>query len=228
VINGSGVCTNLFDPETISHDERERLRKELNVPVDTLLVTMISRLIRSKGVMEFGAAARTLRRSQVPATFLLVGPIDVESTDRVTEAELSQLEDCVTWAGARDDIPIVLGISDIFVLPSFYREGIPRVLLEAASMALPIVTTDSPGCREVVEHGVNGLTVAGRDPDALSQAILHLMLEPEIRRRFGEKSREHVAARYDLARIADKTRSVYQELLAHRGISAERNCDGRA
>ncbi|MBM4430202.1 MAG: glycosyltransferase family 4 protein, partial [Chloroflexi bacterium] len=153
VIPGSGVDTDLLDPARVSQLEREQARAELGVSSRMLLVTMVSRLIRSKGVMEFAVAAQTVRERHLEVAFLLVGPADEESVDRLTPTELSQLARVVTWTGARKDIPAVLAASDILVLPSFYREGIPRVLLEAASMGLPIVTTDSPGCREVVEHG---------------------------------------------------------------------------
>lgn len=218
VIPGSGVHTDLLDPARVSQLEREQARAELGVSSRMLLVTMVSRLIRSKGVMEFAVAAQTVRERHLEVAFLLVGPADEESVDRLTPTELSQLARVVTWTGARKDIPAVLAASDILVLPSFYREGIPRVLLEAASMGLPIVTTDSPGCREVVEHGVNGFLVPPRDPDALAQVILHLVDEPETRERFGRASRQRAVERFDLSRIADQTRSIYRELLARKGL----------
>lgn len=218
VIPGSGVRTALFNPARISQYERERVRAELDIPSNALLVTMVSRLIRSKGVMEFVAAAQTVHEHHPQVALLLVGPADEESVDRLTPAELSQLKRLVTWTGMRNDIPTVLAASGIFVLPSFYREGIPRVLLEAASMGLPIVTTDSPGCSEVVEHGVNGFLVPPRDPDALAQAILRLIADPEMRHRFGRESRQRAVARFDLSKIADQTRSIYQELLMRKGL----------
>ena len=218
VIPGSGVHTDLLDPARVSQLEREQAQAELGVSSRVLLVTMVSRLIRSKGVMEFAVAAQTVRERHPEVAFLLVGPADEESVDRLTPTELSQLARVVTWTGARKDIPAVLAASDIFVLPSFYREGIPRVLLEAASMGLPIVTTDSPGCREVVEHGVNGFLVPPRDPDALAQAIMRLIEDPEMRERFGQESRQRAVARFDLSRIASQLRSIYRDLLSHKGL----------
>jgi len=213
VISGSGVETDQLSPPNVSLASRERVRAELGIPTGALLVTMVSRLISSKGVLEFGSAAQIVKQHYPEVTFLLVGPHDEDSIDRLTTHDLAQLAKDVTWPGARNDIPTILAISDIFVLPSFYREGIPRVLLEAASMGLPIITTDSPGCKEVVEDGLNGFLVPVRDPGSLAQAIMRLAADPGLRRRFGERSRQRAVTRFDLSVIAGKTRSVYLHLL---------------
>jgi glycosyltransferase involved in cell wall biosynthesis len=218
VILGSGVRTDLFDPEKVSLSEREGARGELDIPSEALLVTMVSRLIRSKGILEFVEAARMVKQHHDNVHFLLVGPDDRDSVDRLGPDELEGLSQSVTWLGERRDVPVILALTDIFVLPSFYREGIPRVLLEAASMGLPIVTTDSPGCSEVVEHEVNGFLVPPRDAAALAQAILRLVEEPEMRQRFGQESRQRAVARFDLLRIAGQFRSIYQELLSQKEL----------
>ena len=218
VIPGSGVRTDLFDPEKVSQSERERARGELNIPSKALLVTMVSRLIHSKGVLEFAEAARMVKHHHHNVCFLLVGPDDRDSVDRLSPDELEGLSQSVAWLGERRDIPVILALTHVFVLPSFYREGIPRVLLEASSMGLPIVTTDSPGCREIVEHGVNGFLVPVRDPDALAQAILCLIEEPEMRRRFGQESRQRSLLRFDISAIAEQTRSIYLRVLARKGL----------
>ncbi len=216
VILGSGVSTATFAPGRVSEAQRLQLREELGIRPGETVVTMISRVIRSKGVLEFMAAAQAVTRSQPGVRFLLVGPGDQESVDRLTAAELSSLRQSITWPGARRDIPVVLALSDIFVLPSSYREGIPRVLLEAASMALPIVTTDSPGCNDVVVDGVNGLLVPVLDAGALGRAIARLVADSGMRGRFGQVSRQRAVERFDLDVIADQTRSVYTRLLAQR------------
>jgi glycosyltransferase involved in cell wall biosynthesis len=175
---------------------------------------MISRLIRSKGILEFAAAAKNIKCQYPHVQFLLVGPEDNDSMDRLIPAEIEQIKQSVTWTGSRRDIPEILAISNIFVLPSAYREGIPRVLLEAASMGLPIVTTNSPGCNEVVEYGVNGYLIPVRDPDALSQAIERLVKQPELRTIFGHFSRQLALERFDLTVIAEQIREAYQQKLA--------------
>jgi len=218
VIPGSGVRTDLLDPNKISQTELERVRAELSIPPDALLITMIARLIRSKGVAEFAAAAQMVHHQYPETSFLLVGPADEGSVDRLTPEELSQLPQSIIRTGTREDIPVILAASDVFVLPSFYREGIPRVLLEAAAMGLPLVTTDSPGCKEVVKDGVNGFLVPVRDPVGLAGAILRLVKSPEMRQRFGRESRQYAETRFDLSVVAERTRLLYQELLSSKGL----------
>jgi glycosyltransferase involved in cell wall biosynthesis len=216
VIPGSGVPTDVFDPARVSHQQRLQVRASLGIPADALVVTMVSRVIRSKGVEEFVAAAGEVRQRFPESRLLLVGPADRDSVDSFSPDELDGLARQVHWPGPRSDIPQVLAASDLFVLPSYLREGIPRVLLEAASMGLPLITTDWPGCNEVVAEGVNGLLVPARDPAALGRAILSLLARPELRQRFGRLSRQRARERFDLAVVVGQTRSLYQELLARK------------
>jgi glycosyltransferase involved in cell wall biosynthesis len=174
---------------------------------------MVSRVIRSKGVLEFMAAARGLKEWRAEVHLLLIGPEDPESLDRLSPAEVQELKQVISWPGARDDIPAVLAVSDVFVLPSTYREGIPRVLLEALSMGLPIITTDSPGCREAVEEGGNGFLIRAGDAQELEAAVLRLVDDPVLRQRFGRLSRKMAVERFDLAVIADQTQGLYRRLL---------------
>lgn len=220
VIPGSGVRTELFNSATVPRGDRQRVRAELGIAPGAVVVLMVSRLIRSKGVAEFGAAAQLLREPNPEAQFLLAGGVDEQSRDRLTIEELSRIGREVIWAGPRRDIPGLMAAADIFVLPSFLPEGIPRVLLEAASMGLPMVTTDTPGCREVVEHEVNGLLVPPRDSGALARAIQRLAGEAEARGRFGEASQHRAVTRFDLGRIAGQLRSIYHGLLAQKGVPA--------
>jgi glycosyltransferase involved in cell wall biosynthesis len=214
IVPGSGVATERFSPEQVPEAKRKTLRAELGLRSDEIVVTMVSRLIRSKGVLEFATAARNIRCQYPDVRFLLVGPVDNDSMDRLNPAEIEQVKQSVTWTGPRRDIPEILAMSNIFVLPSTYREGIPRVLLEAASMGLPIVTTNSPGCNEVVENGFNGYLVPAHDPNALSQAIERLVKQPELRTIFGHFSRQLALERFDLTVIAEQIREAYQQKLA--------------
>jgi glycosyltransferase involved in cell wall biosynthesis len=218
IVPGSGVRTGHFDPRRISQAERQRVRASLGVPDDAVLVTMISRVIRTKGVEEYALAAAQVRRHHPNAHFLLVGPADEKSLDRLSPQEIANLRAAVNWPGPRSDIPQVLAASDLFVLPTFYREGIPRVLLEAASMGLPLVATCSPGCVEVVEEGVNGHLVPVRNPTALAAAIDPLVSDADARASFGAESRWRAVDRFDLTVIAQRTRSIYRDLLAARRV----------
>ena len=220
IILGSGVSTELFSPARVSDTERAQLRRELGLQPEKNVVTMVSRVIRSKGVLEFMDAAQAIGARCSTVQFLLVGPHDSESVDRLTALELAQLKETVIWPGPRRDIPAVLAVSDVLVLPSAYSEGVPRVLLEGASMGLPIITTDSPGCNEVVEDAVNGFLVPVHDSAALAEAILRLTEQPELRRQFGRISRQRAVERFDLSVVAEQTGSVYRQLLARKGLLA--------
>jgi glycosyltransferase involved in cell wall biosynthesis len=216
VIAGSGVATDVLDPQRVSDSERRQVRASLGIPAEAPVVTLVARVIRSKGVEEFVAAAERVR-AQIPgAHFLLVGPADPDSVDRFGPAELAEFARVVHWPGARNDVPQVLAASDLFVLPSTLREGIPRVLLEAASMGLPLIATDAPGCNDVVEDGVNGLLVPARNVAVLSQAIVRLLSQPALCRRFGQASRQRAVEHFDLSVVVEQTRMHYSELLARK------------
>jgi len=219
VILGSGVPTHLFDPSQFSQHERDELKQELGIAPGELVVTMISRLIRSKGIMEFSRAAREIGTCFPKVRFLLVGPADLDSIDQPSPNELRELREAVNWIGPRKDVGALLAISDLFVLPTAYREGIPRVLMEAAAMALPIVTTDAAGCREVVQDRVNGLLVPLRDAAAVTRAILRLLQQPELRRRLGQAAQRQAVERFDLSIVVNQTRSVYEQLMRERLLS---------
>jgi glycosyltransferase involved in cell wall biosynthesis len=218
LILGSGVPTDRLDPTRISDAQRRHVRASLGIPADALLVTMIARVIRSKGAEEFVAAVQQVRQSHPGSHFLLVGPADKNSVDSFSAAELAKFSRIVNWPGARKDIAHVLAASDLFVLPSYLREGVPRVLLEAAAMGLPLITTNSPGCNEVVEDGVNGCLVPARDTVALSRAIVNLLGQPELRHRFGRASRERAVERFDLSVVVEQTRMLYNDLLARKAV----------
>jgi len=214
IIYGSGVNTTFFDPDTITRQQHQSIRDEFGVPSDGLLITMITRLIRSKGVKEFSIAAGLVKNRYPNVIFLLVGPRDRDSGDSLADNELAYVKNHIYWAGARSDIVTILAASDFLVLPSFYREGIPRVLLEAASMRLPIITTNSPGCREVVEDGENGFLIPARNVEALADAIEALVKDKNQRQKYGLVSRKRVIQRFDLSVIANQTGNIYLDLLA--------------
>ena len=216
ILPGSGIDTQIFDPTRFGFEEKSKIRTSLGLDESDVIVTMVSRLIRSKGVFEFAWAAQVLREHYPQAVFLLVGPDDSESVNALTHVEREKVTNSVRWLGIRNDIPELLGISDIFVLPTYYREGIPRVLLEAASMGLPLVTTILPGCTEIVEHEKNGCLIPARDVEALEQAIETLILNPSLRKRFGEASRQRAMKYFDLTIIAEQTAQIYKKLLAEK------------
>lgn len=216
VIPGSGVPVEKFNPATISPKDKLNLREELGIKPDEFVVTLVSRVIRTKGVIEFMEAAKLMKQDYPKVRFLLIGPNDTDTINSLNPDELSELEQSVIWPGSRRDVPLVLAISDLFAYPSTHMEGIPRVLLEAASMGLPIITTDSPGCNDVVQHGVNGLFISAGDPKMLRDSIANLIAQPELRNQFAKASRQCAVERFDLSIIAEQTCDVYMRHLGHK------------
>lgn len=217
IIPGSGVRTDLLNPTKLNNQAARAVRRELGAGDGDVVVTMISRIIRSKGVLEFARASQLLRESHPSARFVLVGPDDQSSLDRLSPRDLDEVRESVEWLGERSDVRAIYGASDVFVLPSLYREGVPRVLLEAASMGLPLVTTRSPGCEAVVDDGGNGILVEAGDVEELARAVGSLVAQPMLRRRFAQASREIAVRHFDLRVVVEATAQHYERLLEAAG-----------
>lgn len=178
------------------------------------LVVLPARLLWDKGVGEFVQAARFLRSLSVKARFALVGDPDASNPASVSAPQLADWvrSGVVEHWGWLDDMPGVFSKAHIVCLPS-YREGLPKALIEAAACGRPIVTTDVPGCREVVRAGENGLLVSQRNPLALAQALRYLIENREVRQKMGKRGREIALSEFSLHRIIDETLTVYRELM---------------
>lgn len=154
-------------------------------------ILCVSRMIRSKGISYLIEAAKLLRERGLEFEVHLVGDIDERNPTSLTREELKAAEEngFVRWLGARYDLAELLRNATVFCLPTYYREGIPRVLIQAAAAGCPIVTTDVPGCREVVVNGVSGYLVPPRDATALAQALASLLEERWLCERMGREAR---------------------------------------
>jgi glycosyltransferase involved in cell wall biosynthesis len=173
---------------------------------------LASRILRDKGVLEFIDAAKQLVSESVAARFVLVGAPDPENPASISPAQLKDLiGDAVEWWGPRDDMPRVLTAASVVCLPS-YREGLPKILLEAAACGRPIVATDVPGCREVVMNGESGLLVPARDAGALATAIKTLLGDSSMRSAMGARGRQLAEDEFSVERIAEETIRVYHEV----------------
>jgi len=201
VIKGSGIDTSSFT----------RQPEPDGLPV----VLMASRLLWQKGVSEFVAAARKLRFQRVQARFVLLGEHDDGHPSAIPSRTLKVWHDAgdVEWLGWRNDIPALIAQSHIVCLPSYYGEGVPRILLEAAASGRPMVTTDSPGCRDVVRAGVNGLLVPERNVEALASAIDQLVRNAPLRKAMGMRSREIAIREFSIDRVIDANLAVYRSLV---------------
>lgn len=179
-----------------------------------LRVLLAARMLWDKGIAEFVAAARMLRGEGRAICFLLAGDPDPGNPAAVPEADIRawQREGVIEWLGHVGNMPALYAQIDMVVLPS-YREGLPKGLIEAAACALPLVTTDVPGCREVVTDGVDGLLIPPRNAEALARAIARLQDDPALAVRLGAAAREKALARFDERIVVADTLAVYRELL---------------
>ncbi|MFQ2866945.1 glycosyltransferase family 4 protein [Aeromonas caviae] len=178
-------------------------------------VVMACRLLREKGVYEFVDAAQQVKLKYPQSEFWLVGSPDLENPNTVSQTEIDQWikQDIITYLGHRTDIPDIFLSSNIVCLPSFYGEGVPKVLIEAAACGRAIITTDNPGCRDAVIAGVTGLCVPIKDSTALANAILKLIDEPELRVKMGSAARKLAENEFDVRSVVNKHMEIYTQLL---------------
>lgn len=188
IVDGSGVDLKAFAPEP--------------VPSGPTRFLLIARLIAAKGIREYGAAARIVRKRHPDAEFHLVGGTDT-NPDALSAAEIKGWTDdgTLVWHGELKDVRPQMAAAHVYVLPSFYREGVPRSILEALAMGRPVITTDAPGCRETVEDGENGFLVPPRDPQALAAAMKRFIADPRLAQSMGERSRALAARRFDVNKV---------------------------
>lgn len=211
LIRGSGVDCRQFAEVSRTASGDGRLR-----------VLLASRLLWDKGVAEYVAAIRQLRAQGRAIQALLAGTPDPGNPAAVPESTIRGWVDegLVMWLGHVDDMVSLLGSVDVMVLPS-YREGLPRTLVEAAACGLPLITTDVPGCREVVSDGIDGLLVPMGDSEALAQAIRRLQDKPEFARALGDAARTKARTQFDERIVIQRTLDVYAELRSSATASAE-------
>lgn len=197
-VPGSGVDLQQFRPQA--------------TPEGTPVVILPARLLWDKGVGEFVAAARLLRQKGVAARFLLAGEPDPVNPASIPSDDISQWvrEGVVEHLGWVPDMTRLLATCHLVCLPS-YREGLPKSLIEAAAAGRPIVTTDVPGCREVVTDGDNGFLVPPRNADALAEALARLIANPGLRQEMGARGRIRAEQEFGLDAVIQQTLALYRE-----------------
>lgn len=183
------------------------------LPAGQPVVMLAARLLVDKGVVEFVAAARLLRDRGVSARFVLVGETDPGNPSAVSPEVLNgwQQEGVVECWGFRADMPEILQMAYMVVLPS-YREGLPKVLIEAQACARPVVTTDVPGCRDAIISGVTGLLVPARSSVQLGVAIERLLAQREIAQDMGGAGRKHAENTFDIKIVESAHLGIYRSL----------------
>lgn len=183
------------------------------IPGGLPVVMLASRLLGDKGVREFVAAAKLLRQRGTKARFALVGTVDIANPTSIAQTELNAwlAEGAIEQWGHRTDMPATLAEASIVVLPS-YREGMPKVLLEAAASARAVVTTDVPGCRDAILPGVSGLLVPAKNQQALASAIDSLLQDPERCKTMGMAGRKLAEEAFDEQAVVEAHMGIYREL----------------
>lgn len=200
LIRGSGVNLQSFSPS----------KEKDGVPV----VMLASRLLWDKGIGEFVDAASYFKRFNLNARFVLVGETDPENPSGISKQQLDSWvhSGLIEWWGHKENMSEVLNQAHIVCLPS-YREGLPKVLLEATACGRPIITTDAPGCREIVKDGINGFLVPVKDVIAVAEAVKKLIKFPKLRIEMGAKGRELVEREFSVEKVNGEILQVYEDLL---------------
>ncbi len=204
-IPGSGVNIKHFKLMPLPvHDNRFRF-------------LLIARMLKDKGVGEYVEAARVMKDCFPNAEFCLLGFLDVQNPSAISRSRMEEwtTEGVVRYLGASDDVREEIEAADCIVLPSYYREGIPRALLEASAMGRPIITTDAAGCREVVDDGVNGFLCRSQDAHDLAKKMEQMLaLSPEERSEMGRRGREKIEREFDERLVIDR----YLEVIANKNL----------
>jgi len=211
-IPGSGVDAAAFARARDAGPAPDALRKQLGLGEAEVVIT-VTRLTRQKGIPALLQAAARVHAVRPGVRFLLVGPRQSEGPLAVTQAEVDAHAPYVVATGRRAYVPSLLGLADVFVFPTEYREGVPRAVLEAALAGLPIVATRMPGCTDVVRDGWSGRLVPPRDPAALADAILAMLRDREAARVMGRNAAGLVRQAFTLDLVIARYAALYAELL---------------
>jgi glycosyltransferase involved in cell wall biosynthesis len=202
LIRGSGVAVERFFPK--------------EEPTGIPLIILPARMLWDKGIKEFVDAAQYLKAKGIQARFALVGSPDPGNPRSVPEEALKNWhrEGTIEWWGWREEMALVYQSAHIVCLPTRYGEGTPKSLLEAAACGRPIIATDVPGCREIVQDGYNGYLISTLNPDALANALQKLIEDPGERQRMGKNGRQLAVAEFTLNRVIEETLGVYEKSAA--------------
>lgn len=211
LLPGSGVDLNRFTVTAIPSSTATAVKFRF---------LLISRMLWEKGVGEFVEAAKLIRSQWPQAECCLLGFLDVQNPGAISRAQMDGLvASGITYLGTSDDVRVEIAQADCIVLPSYYREGTPRTLLEAAAMARPIITTDAVGCREVVDDGVNGFLCKVRDAGDLAEKMEQMLsLSPERRSEMGLQGRAKMVAEFDEQIVIKKYLAAIEEVRVQRSV----------
>lgn len=209
IIKSVGVDTHKFSMKNYSQSKLLEIKEKLNLN-DKIIVLMVARAIWDKGIKEYYEAAETLQNKYNNVEFLLVGGTDNGNHSCASEEYLNN--GCVKWLGHRDDMVDITAVSDIYVLPS-YREGLPATLMEACAMSKPIVTTNTFGCKDVVEDGTNGFLVPIHNSKFLAEKIEVLIKDKNLRSAMGKKALQKALNEFDVRKVVEQYMEYYETFI---------------
>tara|TARA_A100001037_G_C15152113_1_gene640072 strand:+ start:1571 stop:2692 length:1122 start_codon:yes stop_codon:yes gene_type:complete len=211
---GSGVDISEYDFGAKKAEISTQIRRSLNIPDQAFVAMFVGRLQMDKGLAEFVDAARHLKKKRSDVVFVMVGAPDPGNIRSVPESNLSQWqsEGDVIFTGRREDVHHLMAAANTVVTPTYYREGLPRTLLEAAASGLPLIGTDMPGVREAISDDYNGILIPTRNSNAISNAVERLADNPDLARKYGEASLDRARSEFDHRRVVGAYLKLYDEL----------------
>jgi glycosyltransferase involved in cell wall biosynthesis len=219
IVTGSGLDIAGYEAKLTGIKKQTDIKESLGLRRKNM-VLMVARLVKDKGVLQYLEAARRIQQCRDDIDFVLVGPLSSEGKQAISPSIIRSYSHEVHYLGERKDVPELLSAANCFVLPSYYREGVPRVLLEAGYMGVPLVTTDMPGCREVVKNGWNGWLIPPRQVRPLADAIIKTIDMEELDRiTFGLRSKEFIKNEFSLEYVLKAYTDIYADSAAVKYIN---------
>ncbi len=211
--NVNGIDSNYFDPALISENEKEYLRQSLGIKTSDFVYVFVGRIVKDKGINELVEAFTSINQKNQNTKLILVGTFErkLDPIKQETESLITANPNIIT-VGYQKDIRQYLGISDLFVFPS-YREGFPNVLLQAGALGLPSIATDISGSNEIIRDGVNGYIVPSKNQKDLHDKMLDLLQNSQIRLQMADKSRDLIIQNYERNFLWNEILKEYNILL---------------
>ena len=215
IVKSSGINIEKF-LSNISEDKVKLLKKELNLNENVVTFILVSRMVKQKGILEYLEAAKMCYDNGYKYNFLLVGPLDTDKS--ISMEDIAKYKSYVKYLGKRNDIGELMSISDICVLPTYYREGIPRVLLEASVLGLALIATDMPGCKDIVIDEYNGKLIKTKDVKDLYEKMVYIAENNKFKL-YGENAKIKVKE-FDLNIIVNQYNDIYKKLLKAKNVES--------
>jgi len=212
-----GIDLEIYNPKRFNRSE---IRGGLGIGSEELVIGIVGRLQRCKGYLEFLHMAKGVLKFHSNLKFLMVGGPsrgeEREAREILQKVDELGLGEKTIVTGYRKDVPMLMRAMDIFVFPS-HAEAFGLVLIEAMAMGLPVVSSNCDGVLDIVEDGATGVLVPPKNVEGLTQAVLHLIQNPDLRRSLGEAGRRRVEERFSIETMVDRIEAVYQKVLSHAG-----------